>query len=76
VAISIDATTALRGVHDLQRLVEAVIDADEHDELDWVEWKGTLDLSTKAGCFHVVGMGRKNMRMCIPARLVLRSVFR
>jgi hypothetical protein len=53
VAVNIDTTTALRGLHDLQRLVETVIDADEHDELDWVEWKGTLDLSTKAGCFHV-----------------------
>jgi hypothetical protein len=53
VAVDLDTTTALRGVHDLQRLVEAVIDADEHDELDWVEWKGTLDLSAKAGCFHV-----------------------
>jgi hypothetical protein len=52
-AVNIDTTTALRGVHDLQRLVEAVIDADEHDEFDWVEWKSTLDLSTKAGCFHV-----------------------
>jgi hypothetical protein len=51
--VNIDTTVALRGVHDLQRLVEAVIDADEHDELDWIEWKGTLDLSTKAGCFHV-----------------------
>ena len=52
-AVNIDTTIALRGVHDLQRLVEAVIDADEHDELDWVEWKGALDLSTKEGCFHV-----------------------
>lgn len=53
VAVNIDTTIALRGVRDLQRLVEAVIDADEHDELDWVEWKGTLDLSAKEGCFHV-----------------------
>ena len=52
-AVNIDTTIALRGVRDLQRLVEAVIDADEHDEVDWVEWKGALDLSTKAGCFHV-----------------------
>lgn len=52
-AVNIDTTTTLRGVGDLQRLVEAVIDADEHDELDWLEWKGTLDLSSKAGCFHV-----------------------
>jgi hypothetical protein len=53
VAVNIDTTIALRGVRNLQRLVEAVIDADEHDELDWVEWKGALDLSTKEGCFHV-----------------------
>jgi hypothetical protein len=53
VAVNIDTSIALRGVHDLQRLVEAVITADEHDELDWVEWKGPLDLATKAGCFHV-----------------------
>jgi hypothetical protein len=62
-AVNIDTTTALRGVHDLQLLVEAVIDADEHDELDWIEWKGTLDLSTKAGCFHVaravIGMANR-----------------
>jgi hypothetical protein len=53
VAVNIETSTPLRGVHDLQRLVEAVMDADEHDELDWVEWKGQLDLATKAGCFHV-----------------------
>jgi hypothetical protein len=37
----------------LRRLVAAIVDADEHDELDWVEWKSALDLTTKHGCFHI-----------------------
>ena len=53
-AVDIDTSKALRGVADLQRLVTAVAEADsEHDEPDWLEWKSTLDLSAKEGCFPV-----------------------
>jgi hypothetical protein len=52
-AVEIDTGVALRGMNDLRRLVEAVVGADENDELDWLEWKSTLDLSTKHGCFQV-----------------------
>src|SRR5580704_1098833 len=53
VAISIDTTRALRGYADLTALVRAVIAAGPDDESDWVEWKSTLDLSNKRGCFVV-----------------------
>jgi len=52
-AVEIDTGVALRRMNDLRRLVEAVVGADENDELDWLEWKSTLDLSTKHGCFQV-----------------------
>lgn len=52
-ALGIDTGAALRGTVDLGRLVHAVIEASEHDEADWIEWKSTLDLSTKAGCFAI-----------------------
>lgn len=41
-------------MNDLQLLVEAVVGAHEHDEADWLEWKSSLDLGSKAGCFAVV----------------------
>lgn len=44
---------AIRGTAALRSLVEAVVAADPHDEADWIEWKGPLDLATKEGCFHV-----------------------
>jgi hypothetical protein len=53
VTVAVDTGVALRGDDDLCRLVEAVAAAGEHDETDWLEWKGTLDLSTKAGAFAV-----------------------
>jgi len=53
VAIQIDTGAPLRGVDDLRRLVEAVFAADDHDEADWIEWKSTLDMSTKDGAFAV-----------------------
>ena len=52
-AIPIDTAAPLRGVDDLRRLVEAIFAADDHDEADWVEWKSTLDMSTKDGAFAV-----------------------
>lgn len=53
--VSIDEPTdqAIRGTAALRSLVEAVIAANPHDEADWIEWKGPLDLATKEGCFHV-----------------------
>jgi hypothetical protein len=54
---------ALRGTSDLRRLVQAVVEAADHDEADWVEWKSTLDLTTKGGCFAVartiIGMANR-----------------
>ncbi len=53
VTIEIPTDRALRGAAALRSLVEAVVRADAHDEADWIEWKGPLDLATKEGCFHV-----------------------
>lgn len=53
VTIDVPTDAALRGVAALQGLVDAVVRANEHDESDWIEWKGPLDLATKGGCFHV-----------------------
>lgn len=54
----------MRGHSALRQLVEAVVAADEHDESDWVEWKGQLDLTAKPGCFHiaraVLGMANRD----------------
>ena len=50
--INLDTRAAIRHP-DLVRVVHAVVDADEHDEADWIEWKSDLDLSTKRGCFSV-----------------------
>jgi hypothetical protein len=51
--IDVDVAVALRGIEDLRRLVSAVVRANEHDEADWIEWKSTLDLTAKKGCFQV-----------------------
>src|ERR1700736_3306122 len=51
-SIDLDIRAAIRHP-DLGRLVQAVVDADEHDEADWIEWKSDLDLSTKKGCFPI-----------------------
>jgi hypothetical protein len=52
-SIEIDTAVALRGIDDLRRLVSAVVHASDHDETDWIEWKSTLDLAGKEGCFQV-----------------------
>lgn len=52
-AVEIDTSRALRGHDALRRLVKAVIDAGEHDETDWLEWKSTLDLASREGRWHV-----------------------
>ena len=51
-SLDLDVRTAIRHP-DLGRLVQAVVDGDEHDEADWIEWKSTLDLKTKQGCFPI-----------------------
>jgi len=50
--IDLDTSAAIRHP-DLGRVVQAVLDADAHDEADWIEWKSDLDLSTKKGCFPI-----------------------
>ncbi len=52
-ALAVPTDTAVRGTSDHRRLVEGVVSAGQHDEADWIEWKGRLDLSAKAGCFAV-----------------------
>lgn len=52
-ALNIDTSTPLRGVSDLIRLVEAIHRAAPNDESRAIEWKSTLDLGSKHGCFHV-----------------------
>lgn len=52
-ALDIGTDLALRGLNDLRRLLDAVVSADEHDEVEWIEWKSTLDLSGKDGCFTI-----------------------
>lgn len=63
-SLEVDTTCALRGGTALAALVRAVIAANEHDESEAVEWKETLDLATREGCFHiaraVLGMANRN----------------
>ena len=72
--IDLDTRAAIRHP-DLGRVVQAVIDADAHDEADWIEWKSDLDLATKKGCFPVartiLGMGN---RMPAAASLVCEGL--
>lgn len=51
-ALNLDLSAAIRHP-DLGRLVQAVVGAGDNDEADWIEWKSTLDLTTKGGCFHI-----------------------
>lgn len=53
VALDIDTAVPLRGVSDLLCLIEAVHRAVPNDESRAIEWKSTLDLESKAGCFSV-----------------------
>lgn len=52
-ALLVDIQRVLRRPEDVQALASAVWSADENDELDWIEWKGSLDLSAKAGAAAV-----------------------
>jgi hypothetical protein len=44
-----DVSRALRTHTDVAKLVAAVVDAEPHDEADWIEWKTDLDLDTHEG---------------------------
>ena len=46
---SLDVTRPLRGVDDLERLVEFVHATNPKNETDWLEWKEGVDLSAPAG---------------------------
>lgn len=52
-ALDLNSQTPLRRYGDLVRLVNAVVEAEPHDEPAWLEWKGRLDLSTAQGRFSV-----------------------
>ena len=52
-AIEIDTSRPLRSPLELAGLVRAIVGAHEHDESDWLEWKRSLDLGGKEGCFPV-----------------------
>lgn len=52
-ALVIDTARAFRTLDELEALVRAVMAADEHDEGNWVEWKGDLDLGAKEGQFAI-----------------------
>lgn len=73
-SIDLDTRAAIRHP-DLGRVVQAVVDADAHDEADWIEWKSDLDLSTKKGCFPIARtiLGLAN-RMPTAASLVCEGL--
>lgn len=73
-AIELDTRAAIRHP-DLGRVVQAVVDADAHDEAAWIEWKSDLDLSTKQGCFPIARtiLGMAN-RMPAAAALVCEGL--
>jgi hypothetical protein len=62
-AVQIDTSRALRRPDELAALVAAVLKALPADELDWIEWKSGLDLSTKSvqGTMarHILGMANR-----------------
>lgn len=45
-AINIDTTSAFRFPSELERLVDAVRAAGEHDESEWLEWKSTINATS------------------------------
>lgn len=51
--LDINLGRALRRPADLVRLVEAVLQGDDEDEADWVEWKSSLDLTAPEGTFSL-----------------------
>jgi hypothetical protein len=51
--LPIDVSKAFRFHRELLTLVNAVMAAGSVDEARWIEWKGTLDLSSTAGQHHL-----------------------
>ena len=51
--IDIDTSVPLRTKAQLLKLIDAVVGAEVEDEDEWIEWKRTLDLTDKAGWFHI-----------------------
>lgn len=50
--INLHAETPLPATR-LPELVAAVLNAENYDEADWLEWKSTLDLTARAGLIHL-----------------------
>jgi hypothetical protein len=54
----------LRGVADLELLIDYVLGTSPNNETNWLEWKRGLDLSTPAGRFevsrHILGFGNRH----------------
>jgi hypothetical protein len=63
---------ALRTEAELKDLIGAIVKADPEDELDWIEWKRTLDLGDRAThgtlARHVLGMANRR-----PEQAMLRA---
>jgi Putative DNA-binding domain len=53
VPLDLDISRRVAGQARLVGLVEAVFDAAAEDEDEFIEWKQTLDLSSREGAFHV-----------------------
>jgi hypothetical protein len=53
VALQIDISAPLLRPSHLTALVQAVRNADGHEEHRWIEWKSTLDLTDRAGLAHI-----------------------
>jgi hypothetical protein len=70
VAIPIDTSQPLLRPSQLDALVRAVANADDHDEHDWIEWKSNLDLSSSEGKWHIVKqiLGFSNRTVSTAAR--------
>lgn len=62
-AVMIDTSCAPRTPEELAGLVQAVLGALPSDELDWIEWKASMDLSDKRAqgtiARHVLGMANR-----------------
>lgn len=62
--LDIDITRALRSAGQLKALIEAILTAQSHDELDWVEWKREYDLGDSAAlghiARHILGMANRD----------------
>ena len=62
--LEIDTSCVFRSATQLAGLVAAVDEASSHDELDWLEWKSSLDLADLAQrghiARHILGMGNRD----------------